>query len=283
MKESTFVEDHKTLVSTVEVSGDLEVSVRKAVDLLGGFNRVISKGDRVIVKPNFNSPVPFPATSDPEFVKVVVSLLYEAGAAEVIIVESAGYPWLPTSQVFRKTGMVAAAQECGAKLKALDEGEWIKVDVRGSHLKKLWVAREVIDGARLLLLPCMKTHRRARFSLSLKLGLGVVRPKDRKWLHLSRLEEKVAELNTAFQPDLIIMDARKCIVTDGPNEGVVREPALILASQDRVAIDVEALKVLKAYGEHNRLEMPLWELPQIRRAVELGLGVKGESEIKVVR
>lgn len=284
MRENAFTAGHRALVSKAKATSDLRETIERAVKLLGGFEQVISSGDRVVVKPNFNSAHPFPATSDPEFVKVVVSLLYDSGASEVAIVESTGFPWPSTRAIFEKTGMVEAAEECGAKLKPLDDGEWVEVDIGGPRLKRAWMARDVLDGSKLVWLPCMKTHRWARFSLSLKLAVGLMRHRERvTCLHMGGLEEKIAELNLAVRPDIVIMDARRCMVTGGPNRGVVREPSLILASGDRVAIDVEALKILQSYGERNRLNRPPWELPQIRHAVELGLGVEGEDEIKRVQ
>jgi len=78
------------------------------------------------------------------------------------------------------------------------------------------------------------------------------------------------------------MDARKCFVSRGPEAGEIKEPNLIFASQDRIAIDVEGLKVLKSYKAKNKLNLPLWEFPQIKRAVELELGVKSEEEYRLV-
>ena len=78
------------------------------------------------------------------------------------------------------------------------------------------------------------------------------------------------------------MDGRKCFTTGGPDVGHVEEPNIILASGDRIAIDVEALKILKSYKASNKLGMPVWEFPQIKHAVELELGVRSEDEILVV-
>jgi len=78
------------------------------------------------------------------------------------------------------------------------------------------------------------------------------------------------------------MDARKCFVSGGPESGEVKEPNLILASTDRIAIDIEGLKILNSYPAKNKLDLPLWEIPQIKRAVELGLGAKSEKDYKVL-
>lgn len=281
-KENVFQKDGVVLVSRVKTSADLKKSIENAVDLIGGFKKVISSGDRVIVKPNFNSDDPFPASSDPEFVKTVVFLLYHAGASRVIIVESSGMPWLPTRNVLEKTGMLKAAQECNAEVRILDQGEWVDIAIEGKRWKKISIAKDALDeDAKFVWLPCMKTHRYASFSLSLKLAVGLLDFRLRGDLHSAHLEEKIAELNLAVHPDLIIMDGRKCFVTGGPDVGRVEEPNIILASGDRIAIDVEAIKVIESF-EGASLEADPWSYIQIRRAVELGLGVKNEQDYKVV-
>ena len=282
-KETVFVKNGKVLVSKVVASSDVKKSIKRAVDLIGGFERVISGGDRVIVKPNFNSDDPFPASSDPEFVKAVVSLLYDTGASSVVIVESSGMPWLPTKNVLKKMGMLKAAEECGAEVKILDDRKWINIEIEGKRWKKISIAEDIFEeDVKFVWLPCMKTHRYARFSLSLKLSVGLLDFRLPGDLHSAHLEEKIAELNLAVHPHLIIMDGRKCFVTGGPDVGRVEKPNIILASGDRIAIDVEALKILKSYDASNRLDMPVWEFPQITHAVELGLGVRGEDGILVI-
>jgi ABC-type lipoprotein release transport system permease subunit len=49
----------------------------------------------------------------------------------------------------------------------------------------------------------MKTHRYARFSLSLKLVVGLLEFEQRRNLHSMYLEQKIAELNLAVHPGLI--------------------------------------------------------------------------------
>jgi uncharacterized protein (DUF362 family) len=99
-------------------------------------------------------------------------------------------------------------------------------------------------------------------------------------MHSSYLEEKIAEINLAVHPDLIVMDGRKCFVTGGPDVGRVESPNVILASGDRVALDVEAIKTIQAF-EGSSLHGDPWSYAQIRRAVELGLGVSSEQLYEV--
>jgi uncharacterized protein (DUF362 family) len=77
------------------------------------------------------------------------------------------------------------------------------------------------------------------------------------------------------------MDGRKCFITGGPFSGEVGEPKLILASGDRVAMDVESIKVIGSF-EGSKLKDDPWSYTQIRQATALGLGVRSEEEYVVV-
>jgi uncharacterized protein (DUF362 family) len=96
-------------------------------------------------------------------------------------------------------------------------------------------------------------------------------------------EEVVAELNLAYRPDLNIADGTKVMVEGGPWSGRAEESNLILASGDRIACDVVGLAVIKSYGRWKRLlSVSPWEMGQVRRAVELGLGAGSRGEMELV-
>ena len=67
----------------------------------------------------------------------------------------------------------------------------------------------------------------------------------------------------------------------GPCYGLARQPNVILASGDRVAVDVEAIRVLQRYPECSLTADP-WVYRQIREAVRLGLGVRGPDGYRLV-
>ena len=279
-KENPFRKDGMTLVSKVKVEQDLRASVVKAVELIGGLGKVISSGDRVMVKPNFNSADLYPGATALEFLKVVVQLLMEAGA-KVVVGESSGAVWRPTRKVMEKLDALRQLTDIGAEVIAFDDRawDWVRVRVDGDYLKEVTVPRSVYEADKIVYLPCMKTHQLARFSLSLKLAVGIVHPGEHRSMHMRNLERKIAEFNLALQPDLIIMDGRKAFVSGGPAKGKIVEPGVIMASGDQVAIDVEALKTLGSYKAKNRLLPNPYDSPQIAIALRHGLGSK---EYKVV-
>jgi uncharacterized protein (DUF362 family) len=91
----------------------------------------------------------------------------------------------------------------------------------------------------------------------------------------------VVDLASVVRPDLTVLDARLCFVNGGPWSGQVREACLILASGDRVAIDVEGIKVIQGFRGASLLRDP-WSYAQIRRTVELGLGSTSPLDYMVV-
>lgn len=281
-KTALWRHDGSPLVSKVHARDELKAAVVKSLELLGGLDKAVRPGDKVLVKPNFNSPDPFPGSTDLAFLRAVLELLMDAGG-ELIVGESAGGLWRPTSNTVAKLGVSSLLDEMGVKFIAFDdlETEWVEVPIDGEYLQRVTVPRVAYDADRLVYLPCMKTHRFARFALSLKLSMGFVHPAERLAYHMRHLEGKLAEINLAWQPDLIIMDGRKAFVSGGPERGELAEPGIVMASGDMVAIDVEALKVLQSYPAENRLDGDPYDLAQIATALKHGL-TSAEGSYKVV-
>jgi uncharacterized protein (DUF362 family) len=270
----------KALVSKVSTIDNVKNDILKAVDLIGGLGKIVEKGDEILLKPNFNTGDAPPGSSDPDFVKAVIELLFSHGAAKVIVGESSMLS-ASTRKIFEETGMLREAEEAGAEVVFFDEGKWIKVSTGGKYLRTVSLPEKALNAKKLVCVCCMKTHRWARFTLSLKLAVGFMRPRDRMQLHARHIEEKVADLNLVVNPSLIIMDGRKCFISGGPACGELRNPNVVLASGDRVALDVEAIGVIKSY-EGSSLNADPWSYPHIRRAVELGLGAGSEHEYEVL-
>ena len=138
---------------------------------------------------------------------------------------------------------------------------------------------------------CLKTHRfGGHFTFSLKNSVGLVAKKvpggmyDYMWeLHGSPFQRQmIAEINSNYNLDFVLMDGIKAFVTGGPDKGKVVEPDLLLASQDRVAIDAVGVAILKMYGAKGKVgEADVFEQDQLKRAAELGFGVKSADEIQL--
>ena len=260
-------------VSKIKVENNLKEAIKRSVEEIGGFEKFIKKGDKVLLKPNFNTADQFPASTDPAFLKAVVELIFEYGAGEVIIGDSSTMA-LKTRKVMEKLGIFDLVKTMlpAPKILVFDEEKYIKKEIfQGKYLKSVNVP-EVLDRVdKLILLPCLKTHFMAQFTGSLKLSVGFMKKIERLRMHSWHLSEKIAELNLVIKPDLVIMDGRKCFITKGPSEGQLAEPGLILASESRVAIDIEEIKIIQNYEGNSLAGIASAEILQIRRARELNI------------
>jgi len=260
-------------VSKVKVEGALKESISKAVDLIGGFDKFIKTGDTVLLKPNFNTADPFPASTDLDFLRAVIELIYDCDPKIVMLGDSSTMS-LNTRKVMEKLRVFDLEKmERPPRIYVFEEKKWIKKEIPdGRYLKSVSVSHFLDRADKLILLPCLKTHFQAQFTGSLKLSVGFMKPYQRVGLHLRHIQEKIAELNKIINPALVIMDARKCFINRGPSSGALQEPNLILASDDRVAIDVEGIKIIQSFRGNSLKNIDPWQLPQIKKAVELGIG-----------
>jgi uncharacterized protein (DUF362 family) len=283
-KSNPFVREGKTLVGVVR-GKDVQKMVRECVDLIGGIEKLKVKGKTVLVKPNVVSGDPPPTTTNPEVVKGVVQILYEAGAKKVIVGDMSGLVTLPTKKNLEKTGIERAAVEAGAEVIDFDDVDWIEVKPPEVRLvRSIHVARPVYEADVFVNLPVVKTHRNATYSICLKNLVGVTHPRYRPYrVSPNKWEEVVAEMNLCAHPDLNIVDATTSMVAGGPWQGTAVKTGLIIASGDRIAADVVGLGLIKSFGKWEPVsKMKVWDQRQIQHAQELGLGVKDKKSIEMV-
>jgi uncharacterized protein (DUF362 family) len=270
-------------VSKKTSSNDLKSDIKKLIEpIIGNINDFIKPGEKVLLKPNFNTADPFPASTDIDFLQAVIEIVKEANPQEIIVGESCTY-FLNTEKVCQQKGAPELAKKLNVTWHNFDQNEWVKIPVpNGKHFKNVSIPKITQEVDKIILLPCLKTHRLGKFTMSLKITIGMLKPIQRGPLHLSNLESRISEVASVIKPDLIIMDGRKCFVTQGPEKGDIETPNILMASNDRVAIDIEGLKILQSYKADNKLGENPWALEQITRAIELNIGSKTEQDYQII-
>jgi uncharacterized protein (DUF362 family) len=161
-----------------------------------------------------------------------------------------------------------------------------------SHWQQgFFFARPFLEAEALVQTCCLKTHRfGGQFTLSLKNSVGMVAkygPDGYNYmneLHSSGYQRlMIAEVNTAYKPDLVVLDGVEAFVTGGPDSGKHVWAEVVLAGTDRVAIDAVGVALLRYFGTTPEVSRGhIFEQEQIARAVELGLGVDGPHKIQLV-
>ncbi len=283
---------HKTRVSIV-CTQDRQQGVRTSVELLDE-QRPTFAGVSVILKPNFNSGDPFPAGTHNDTLEALIRHLQAADAASVTVVERSGGSW-KSHEVADQKGVRPLFEKLGVDYVVLDDlpaEEWIQLPLEGSHWARgIEIPRLYHTAESIVMTCCLKTHAfGGHFTMSLKNAVGLVALESRvdeykymKELHASEHQRSmIAEINQTFSPDLIVMDGVSAFITGGPSQGEVVHPGLMLASTDRIAIDAVGVAILRAYETTPEVaDGAVFDQEQIRRAVELGLGVSSSEEIEL--
>lgn len=274
------------------------VSLIRTVDRTRGVPRAIAllqsnpvRGKAVILKPNLNSADPAPGSTHIDTLRSLVLTLQEMGATHITLAERSG-PGDTTRQVMEKKGVFELARELCFDIVDLQETSaegWIHLKPRDSHWKDgFHFPRVYLEAESIVQTCCLKTHAYGgHFTLSLKNSVGLVPRAEYPYmreLHTSPFQRAmIAEINTAYSPDLIVLDGVEAFVDGGPARGTRVQAGVILAGSDRVAIDAVGVAILRLLGTTPEVGRGrIFEQEQIARAVELGLGVKSPQQIRLV-
>jgi uncharacterized protein (DUF362 family) len=248
----------------------------------------------VALKANYNSADPFPASSHPKTVQTLVRSIKEHDPSNIILAERSGMGI--TRDVLETMGIIYLGEKEGFEVRVLDEEDidgWLKVDRKGTHwVKGFYISKIFTDADKVVQTCCLKSHRfGGHFTLSLKNSVGLVAKtvpggayNYMAELHISPYQRSmIAEINSNYDVDLILMDGMKAFVDKGPDQGHLVEPNLLLMSKDRIAIDAVGVSILRHYGTTRDISKgKIFDLDQIKRASDLGVGVTSSDKINIV-
>ncbi len=115
--------------------------------------------------------------------------------------------------------------------------------------------------------------------MSLKLSMGILPERHMSELQGSaHMRDMIAEINLAYAPDFILLDGIEAFIDGGPSQGTVRNGDVMLAGTDRVAVDAVGVVILKDLGSRY-VDGKILQQEQIRRTMELGIGIQNPEEI----
>lgn len=265
---------------------DRKEGVRKSVEALG-INPFKNKD--VLIKPNFNTSDPTPGSTHNDTLRELMALIKDMGGRKIKIGDRSGPE--PTEQVLKKKKIYELAKEFDTEVINFDElgeGGYERIYPPDSHWKDgFLVAKPILEAECIVSTCCIKTHQFGGiFTISLKNSVGIIPRKGHPFmreLHSSpHMRKMIAEINYAYKPSLIVVDGIEVFVDGGPMEGERRNANVFIAGTDRIAIDAVGVAILKELGSNkNIMEKKIFEQEQIARGVELGLGVKSPSQIKI--
>src|SRR6478735_3191820 len=263
---------------------DRAAGVKRAIDLLGMEK---FRGKDLFIKPNFNSSDPTPGSTHEDTLVALMRQLKAMGAGPLTLGDRSGMG--NTREVMGKKSAFQMGKELDAKIVVFDElaaDDWELLKQQDSHWEQGFALPRVVRKAGgVVQTCCLKTHRYGgHFTLSLKNSVGFAAkqvPNDSynymTELHSSRDQRRmIAEINAAYTPALVVLDAVQGLTTEGPDKGTLVEPGIMIAGTDRIAVDAVGVALLRHYGTTVEVSRgAIFQQEQIARAVQLGLGVSG--------
>lgn len=271
---------NKTKVSIVRAHdydyAEIYAAVGKGIELVGGLAKIVPPGSKVFVKINHVSP-PSPAekgiVTHPVFVEAVLDLLKEVSADITV-----GDDIQSTGDGFQVSGFRQMCQRAGVRITNLKEAGFVETVCNGHFLEKVYLSRILLDADVIINLPKLKTHSLCVFTGGVKNMYGTIPSGLRRKFHAEYIRNEdfsqvLTDIFSAIRPQLTIMDGIIAMEGEGPAAGSLRRLGVILTSQDAVAVDAVATKIigLNPMG-----------IPTTRYSDERGLGVGNLQNIEVI-
>lgn len=259
-----------------DVLGDYATAMR-----IAELKKSLKKENKTILKLNLSWTNFFPACSTPPWqLDAVLKFLREENYKEIIAVENqtvVTHPW--KGAYFNK--WLPILRKYGIEFVPLTNVEWVYYQPKTEMLAMYEIFKEILIpkiffGTNILHLPTMKTHGHTITTGAIKNAFGGLIPKYRHHAH-KRIHEVLVDL-LAIQKEIhegifAVMDGCICGDGAGPRTMVPKVGNLILASDDQVAIDAVAAKIMG---------FEPMKIDYIRLAHERGLGCGDLDQIEIL-
>ena len=250
--------------------------VKEVLDPLGGIGAFVSRGDRVLLKPNllYAKHPDRAVTTHPAMVQAVAELVVERGAVP-IIGDSPGVGSL--RRVAAQAGITQVAEHMDCALTEFTRVVGVRTDASFTF-RKLEVAKAVLEVDVVINLPKVKTHGMMLLTLAVKNTFGCVPGMRKAQWHLKagidhlHFAGMLVELCKTVSPAVTITDGIVAMEGNGPGGGDPRRLGLIMAGKDPVALDTAVCRIVG---------LPPSTLPTVQAAQQRGLGQAEHGPITV--
>ncbi len=254
-----------SIVNTYSTS--IRDCLNRSVELIGGWDRFVKRGDRVLIKPNIFIKGDYRSgkITHPELILSVCKALWEIGA-KVFICERTNniYENLKDYPEILKYARIISLEELPCKNTTLKNAISLKISLP---------IPEIINDCDVFInMPSIRTHALTKISNSLKNIMGILPDTAAFHLHQCGLHRSIVELNQYRKSDLIISDGTYSLQGDFPPFGEPLKSNIIISGDNPVAVDAVTAKVIGFEPE---------EVKHIKIAFKQGLGPISLKEIKL--
>ena len=221
------------------------------IDAFGGLDKLFSKGKKVVIKPNLvmKKPPESAAITHPAVIEALVSIL-KRKTDDITIAECPGGPYTKErmTSIFKTAGYIDMAQRTGITL--CTDLNPIRVSCPdGKVTKNFTVLKEFCEADVFINISKLKSHGLTVMTGTAKNLYGLIPGLEKAQIHArfpgkEEFADFICDLNTAFKPDLSILDAVMCMEGDGPTGGDPRFAGMIIGSDNTYVADMAGAKLI---------------------------------------
>jgi len=250
-------------------------SLRRHFELLGGLDKFVSYGDKVLIKPNFIAPKSrrCATQTDPAMVIETARLLKDFGAKPFVGDSPA---WGNVAGCLKALKAEEEFKKLGVSVKQLNRGRKCLI---GDGQIKVGVSSVALEADKIINMPKFKTHQQLVATFAVKNMFGCVCGKEKAWWHLAKGKTMsdfcrfLIDVYKYLNPVLTIIDGVVAMEGPGPISGNARPLGFIIAGAEPVSCEMVCARLIDAAPE---------DIPMISAAREIGFGCSDENKIEVL-
>ena len=220
---------------------NIDRAINNAVDFIGGWEKYIKKGDKVLIKPNLlTAALPQKAvTTHPEVVRSVIKAVKKLGA-KPFVADSPGVS--NVKKTAEKTGILQVCQEEKTPFIFWEKSK-IYPCREGKFVKHFELADTISDFDKIISVAKMKTHVFMGVTGAVKNLFGCIVGTNKARFHLRMQKHAdfahvMVDLYYTVKPTLNIIDGISGMEGQGPMSGDIVNPKLVIVSEDGFAADL---------------------------------------------
>jgi uncharacterized protein (DUF362 family)/ferredoxin len=254
----------KKTVYIIECGDYSQVEMRLAelIETMGGIERYVKPGQRVVLKPNLLSAAdPGKAvTTHPSVISATGKILKKV-TDNIVLAESPGSGYSYDKKTLEKTykacGMDEAAAGAGIELNFDTSFETV-LNPSGQLVKRFEIIAPIRQCDSYINLCKIKTHGLMYMSGAIKNIFGVIPGRAKPGYHSTMTSNDLfagvlLDLAALVPPRLTIVDAVVGMEGDGPFSGEPRQVGLLLASEDLLSLDIVLSEMMGIPVDNNPL------------------------------
>ncbi len=245
----------------------IEEAAHRVIAQVGGMESVMRGAKIAILKPNFVAGRNAETGSTTSFALLkAVAQEVRACGAEPILCETPGTEF-DRDGTYTILGVEKFCAENNIRILLMDpEGgeDWLPLQPEGAKKLRRYHTPRILQEARLINLPVLKTHVVSTMTLSMKNIMGILPRPDRRSMHTFGIDQSIVDMNLGIKPDLNIVDGSMGQDGEGPLYGDKANLQVLIAGRDSLAVDLACCQVVGVKpGDipHLKLALEQWGKP----------------------